>query len=96
VFVDIISVSAVLYIISLIAIKMAPKKLEKKLRKEEKVKKAITIFLVSTIGKLLVFLVNYEHYTTFFFFFIMKRLGKGCLGRFGTHYGYFHYFLWEK
>jgi hypothetical protein len=24
-------------------------------------------------------------------FFIMKKLGKGCFGRFGTHYGYFHY-----
>jgi hypothetical protein len=29
-------------------------------------------------------------------FFIMKRLGKGCFGRFGTHYGYFQYFLWEQ
>jgi hypothetical protein len=29
-------------------------------------------------------------------FFIMKTLGKGCFGRSGTHYGYFHYFLWEK
>jgi hypothetical protein len=29
-------------------------------------------------------------------FCIMKRLGKGCFGRFGTHYWYFHYFLWEK
>jgi hypothetical protein len=29
-------------------------------------------------------------------FFIMKSLGKGCFGSFGTHYGYFHYFLWEK
>jgi hypothetical protein len=49
VFVDVISVIAVLYIINLlISIKMAPKKLEKKLRKEEKVKKAITIFLVSS------------------------------------------------
>jgi hypothetical protein len=26
----------------------------------------------------------------------MKSLGKGCFGRFGMHYGYFHYFLWEK
>jgi hypothetical protein len=60
---------------------MAPKKLENN-------------FLVSTIGKLLVFLVNYAHYTTLFF--IMNRLGKGCFGRFGTHYGYFHYCLWEK
>jgi hypothetical protein len=50
-------------------------------------------FLVSTQGKLLVFLLNYAHYTTFL---VMKRLGKGCFGRFGTHYGYFHYFLWEK
>jgi hypothetical protein len=29
-------------------------------------------------------------------FFIMKKLGKGCFGSFGTHYMYFHYFLWEK
>jgi Mor family transcriptional regulator len=26
-------------------------------------------------------------------FFTMKSLGKGCFGRFGTHYGYFHYFV---
>jgi hypothetical protein len=38
---------------------MASQKLEKKPRKEEKVKKAITVFLVSTLGKLFVFLVNY-------------------------------------
>jgi hypothetical protein len=49
---------------------------------------------VSTLGKLLVFLVNYAHYTAFFK--IMNRLGKGFFGRFETHYGYFHYFLWEK
>jgi hypothetical protein len=91
---DVISVSAVLYIINFAnCYQNGPKKkLEKKLRKEEKVKKAITIEL-STLGKLLVFLVNYAYYTTFF---IMKRLGKGCFGGFGTHYGYFHYFLWEK
>jgi hypothetical protein len=59
---------------------MAPKKLEDN-------------FLVNTLRKLLVFLVNYAHYTTLC---IMKRLGKGCFERFGTHYGYFHYFLWEK
>jgi hypothetical protein len=29
------------------------------------------------------------------FFLIMKKLGKGCFGSFGTHYRYFHYFLWE-
>jgi hypothetical protein len=29
-------------------------------------------------------------------FFIMKTLGKGCFGRFGTHFGYFRYFLREK
>jgi hypothetical protein len=44
VFVDVISVSAVLYIINLAnCYQNCPKKLEKKLRKEEKVKKAITI-----------------------------------------------------
>jgi Mor family transcriptional regulator len=84
---------------------MTPKKLESKLRKEEKVKKAIRIkkrkeivqkyesgvrvtdlanmysvskSTISTI--LLVFLVNYAHYTTLFF--IMNRLGKGCFGSF--------------
>jgi hypothetical protein len=91
-FVDVISVSAVLYIINFAnVIKMAPKKLE------------IVVsgrlgtfynFLVSTLGKLLVFLVNYAHYTIIFFF--MKRLGTGCFGSFGMHCGYFHYFLWEK
>jgi hypothetical protein len=59
---------------------MAPKKLENN-------------FLVSTLGKLLVFLVNYAYYATLF---IMKKLGKGGCGSFGTHYRYFHYFLWEK
>jgi uncharacterized membrane protein len=59
---------------------MAPEKRENK-------------FLVSTLGKLLVFLVNYAYYATFY---IMKKLGKGCFGSFGTHYRYFHYFLCEK
>jgi hypothetical protein len=40
-------------------------------------------FLVSTLGTLLVFLVNYEYYATLF---LMKKLGKGCFGRSGTHY----------
>jgi hypothetical protein len=52
VFVDVIPVSALL---SLIAIKMAPKKLESN-------------FLVSTLGKLLVFLVNYAYYGTIFYY----------------------------
>jgi hypothetical protein len=26
----------------------------------------------------------------------MKKLGKVCFGSFGTHYRYFHYFVWEK
>jgi hypothetical protein len=44
VFVDVISVSAVLYIINFANYyQNGPKKLEKKLIKEEKVKKAITI-----------------------------------------------------
>jgi hypothetical protein len=53
---------------------MAPKKLENN-------------FLVSTLGKLLVFLVNYAT------LFIMKKLGKGCFGSFETRSRYFHYFL---
>jgi hypothetical protein len=59
---------------------MAPKKLENN-------------FLVSTLGKLLVFLVNYAYYATLFYY---KKLGKGCFGSFGMHYRYFRYFLWEK
>jgi uncharacterized membrane protein len=59
---------------------MAPKKLENNI-------------LVSTLGKLLVFLVNYAYYATHF---IMKKLGKGCFGSFGTHYRYSHYFLRGK
>jgi hypothetical protein len=44
VFVDVISVSAVLYVINFANYyQNGPKKLEKKLRKKEKVKKAITI-----------------------------------------------------
>jgi hypothetical protein len=50
-------------------------------------------FLVSTLGKLLVFLVNYAYYATLFYY---ENLDKGCFGRFGTHDRYFHYFLWEK
>jgi hypothetical protein len=59
---------------------MAPQKLENN-------------FLVSTLEKLLVFMVNYAYYATPF---IMKKLGKGCFGSFGTHYRYFHYFLMGK
>jgi hypothetical protein len=59
---------------------MAPQKLEND-------------FLVSTLGKLLVFLVNFAYYEPLF---IMKKLGKGCFGSFGTHYRYLHYLLWEK
>jgi hypothetical protein len=67
--VDVISVSAVLYIINFAScFQNGSKKLEKKLRKEEKVKKAITTFLVSTLGKLLEFLVNYAHYTNLFYY----------------------------
>jgi Mor family transcriptional regulator len=72
---------------------MTPKKLENKLRKEEKVNKAFTIekkkkivqkyesgFLVTDLANmysmskstiltiLLVFLVNYAHYTTLFYY----------------------------
>jgi hypothetical protein len=56
---------------------MAPKKLENN-------------FLVSTLRKLLVFLVNYAYYANLFYY---GKLGKGCVGSFGTHYSYF---LWEK
>jgi hypothetical protein len=51
---------------------MAPKKLEKKLRKEENIKKAIKIEKKKEIVQ------------------------KYVSGRFGTRYGYFHCFLWEK
>jgi hypothetical protein len=58
---------------------MAPKKLENN-------------FLVSTLGKLLVFRITHIMQP----FFIMKKLGKGYFGSFGTHYRYFHSFLWKK
>jgi hypothetical protein len=47
------SVHCCIYLISLIAIKMAPKKLEND-------------FLLITLGKLLVFLVNYAYYANLF------------------------------
>jgi hypothetical protein len=111
VFVDVISVSAVLYIINFAnCYQNGPKKLEKKLMKEEKVKKAITIEKKEIVQKYesgvrVTDLANMysmskstistiTHITQPFF--IMKRLGKGCFGRFGTHYRYFHYFLREK
>jgi hypothetical protein len=54
VFVDVIPVSAVLYIINFDnCYQNGPKKLENN-------------FLVSTLGKLLVFLVNYAYYATLF------------------------------
>jgi hypothetical protein len=84
VFVDVISVSAVLYIINFA--NCYETVLSGRLG-------TFYNFMVSTLGKLLAFLVNYTHYTTLFY---MKRLGKGCFGRFRTHYGHFHYFLWEK
>jgi hypothetical protein len=97
---------------TLIAIKMAPKKLEKKLRKEEKLMKAITVenkkeivqkyesgVRVTDLANL--YSVSKSTISTIThiiqpFFIIMKKLGKGCFGRFGTRYGCLHYFLWEK
>jgi hypothetical protein len=84
--------------------------LEKKLRKEEKVK-TITIEKKKEIvqkyesGVRVTDLANMYSMSKSTIstiphiiqpFFIMKRLGKGCFGRFGTHYGYLHYFLWGK
>jgi hypothetical protein len=80
---------------------MARKKLEKKLRKEERVKKAITIEKKKGIvqkyegGVRVTDLANMYSMSKSTLF-LMKRLGKGCFGRFGMHYGYFHYFLWEE
>jgi hypothetical protein len=102
VFVNVISVSAVLYIINFAnCYQNSPKKLQKKPRKEEKVKKAITIEKKKEIvqkyksGIRMTDLANMYSMSKSTFF-IIKRLDKGCFGRFGTHYGYFHYFLWEK
>jgi hypothetical protein len=79
------------------------KKLEKKLRKEEKVKKEITIEKKKEIvqkyesGVRVTDLANMHSMSKSTIstithviqpFFIMKRLGQGCFGRFGTHYGY--------
>jgi hypothetical protein len=64
VFVDIIPVSALLHIINFAnCYQNGPKTLENN-------------FLVSTLGKLLVFLVNYAYYATLF---VMKKLGKVCI-----------------
>jgi hypothetical protein len=111
VFVDVISVSAVLYIINYAnCYKNGPKKLEK-LRKEQNVKKAITIEKKKEIvqkyesGVRVTDLANMYSMSEYTIskithiiqhFFTMKRLGKGCFGRFATHYGYLHYLLWEK
>jgi hypothetical protein len=90
---------------------MAPKKLENKLRKEEKVNKAITIekkkeivqkyesgVRVTDLANM--YSVSQSTISTITYiiqpFFIMKKLGKGCFGSFGTYYRYLHYFLWEK
>jgi DNA invertase Pin-like site-specific DNA recombinase len=80
---------------------VAPKKLEKKLRKEEKVKKAITIEKKKEIVQKYESGVRVTNLANMYSMskstlFIMKRLGKGYFGRFGTHYGYLHYLLWEK
>jgi hypothetical protein len=72
---------------------MVQKKLEKNLRKEEKVKKAITIEKKESVQK---YGVSGKLRTLYNSFLIMKRLGKGCFGSLGTHYGYLHYFSWEK
>jgi hypothetical protein len=56
VFVDVIPVSALLYIINFAnCYQNGPEKLENN-------------FLVSTLGKLLVFLVNYAYYSTLFYY----------------------------
>jgi hypothetical protein len=72
VFVDIISVGAVLYITNFANCYQNGLQKARKEAKEEKVKKAITI------GKQKEVVQKYER------------------GRLGTHYGYFHCFLWEK
>jgi hypothetical protein len=62
VFVDVISVSAVLCIINFAnCYQNGPKKVSGRLGTFYNV-------LVSTLGKLLVFLVNYAHYTTLFYY----------------------------
>jgi hypothetical protein len=89
---------------------MAPKKPKKKLMKEEKVNKAITIEKKEIVQKYesgirvtdLANMYSMSKSTISTItniiqpFFIVTRLGKGYFGRFETHYGYFHYFLWKK
>jgi hypothetical protein len=59
---------------------MTPKKLENN-------------FLVSTLGKIIGVSDKLRILSTLFYY---EKLGKGNFGSFGTHYRYFHYFLWEK
>jgi hypothetical protein len=102
VFVDVIPVSAVLYIINFAnCYQTGPKKATKEAkegregkesnhnRKEKEiVQKYESGVHVSDLANM--------HSMSKSAFFIIKRLGKGCFGRFGTHYGYFQYFSWEK
>jgi hypothetical protein len=94
--------------------KWPPKKLEKQLRKEQKVKKATAIekkeivhkfesgirvtdlanvHYVSTLGKLLVFLVNYAHYTTIFYY---EKVRQGVLSEVRNALWVFPLFLMGK
>jgi hypothetical protein len=95
VFVDVISVSAVLYIINFAnCYQSGPQKARKEAKEGREGKESNHNLFGEYIGKIIG--VSDKLRTLYNPFFIMKRLGKGCFGRFGTHYGYFHYFLWEK
>jgi hypothetical protein len=99
VFVDVISVSVVLYIINFAnCYQNGPKKATKEAKegresKESNHKKEIVQKYESGVRVTDLANVYSMSKSTFF---VIKRLGKGCFGRFGTHYGYFHYFLWEN
>jgi hypothetical protein len=73
---------------------MAQKKATKKLRKEDKVKKAITIEKKKETVQKYKSAVRVADLADMYSMskstlFNIKRLGQGCFGRFGTHYGYF-------
>jgi hypothetical protein len=73
---------------------MAPKKARKEVNKGREGKESNhNVFGEYTRKIIGVSGINCAQYKPFF---VMKRLGKGCFGSFGTHYRYFHYFLWEK
>jgi hypothetical protein len=95
VFVDVITVIAVLYIINFAnCYQNRPKKARKEAKEGREGKESNHNLFGEYTRKIIV--VYGKLRTLYNPFFIMKRLGKVCFRTFETHYGYFHYFLSKK